>query len=319
MSKNCLICKQKDNMKFIDDYKFHVESDVDHFGKLKIVGCEVCHIYFTDPVPDLEKLNYYYSDIYRTKDRPHNIENNYNENNYKDDRFLNYFLYLSTFIDFNKIKDIFDFGAGAGDLGHLIKKNFKHINLHCCENDKHSSEILDKRGYQNYQDLNQIDKKFDLIISLHALEHLTNLEPIFTLKNLIKDNGYFFFEVPNCPFNKDFIKRPYDAPHLIFFTKKSWEKIAAQTSLNIMNLSYASYSLEDSFIYMSESKKIFKDYEDKRTSFREVLKKIIPNFILNIRRKMIKTSINQTIDRSKYFINNKEDSWCVRGVFKKIT
>jgi len=113
MSKNCLICKKKDKVKFIDDYKFEVESDIKYLGKLKIFGCEECNLYFTDPVPDLKRLNYYYSDIYRAKGGPHNMEYNYNENSYRDDRHLNYLLYLSTFINFKKIKNIFDFGAGA--------------------------------------------------------------------------------------------------------------------------------------------------------------------------------------------------------------
>ena len=317
MPKNCLICKKKDKVKFIDDYKFEVESDIKYLGKLKIFGCEECNLYFTDPVPDLKRLNYYYSDIYRAKGRPHNIEYNYSENSYKDDRFLNYLLYLSTFINFKKIKNIFDFGAGAGDLGYLIKKNFNHINLHSCENDKYSVEILNKRGYSNFKDLNQIDKKFDLIISLHSIEHLTNLDPIFTLKNLINEKGYFFFEVPNCPFEKNFIKRPYDAPHLIFFTKKSWEKIAALISLNLINFSYASYSLDDAFIYMSDSKKRFGNYEKGKTDYRKILKKIIPNFIINIRRKIVQANKSQNIDRSKNFINNIENSWCLRGIFQK--
>ncbi len=63
MSKNCLICKKEDKVKFIDDYKFEVESDIKYLGELKIFGCEECNLYFADPIPDLKRLNYYYSDI----------------------------------------------------------------------------------------------------------------------------------------------------------------------------------------------------------------------------------------------------------------
>ena len=230
--------------------------------------------------------------------------------------FLNYLLYLSTFINFKKIKNIFDFGAGTGDLGYLIKKKFGHINLHCSENDKYSLEILNKRGYRNYKDLNQINEKFDLIISLHSIEHLTSLDPIFTLKNLINKQGYFFFEVPNCPFEKNFIRRPYDSPHLIFFTKKSWEKIAELISLNLINFSYASYSLDEAFVYMAESKKKFGSYKKGNANYRGILKKIMPNFILNIKRKIVEANKTKNIDRSKVFINNNEDSWCLRGIFQ---
>ena len=174
-SIDCLICKKKDNIKFIDNYKFEVESDIEYFGKLKIFGCKECNIYFTDSVPGLKELDYYYSNVYRAQGRPHNIEYNYSEDSYKDEKFLNYLSYLSTFINFKEIRSIFDFGAGTGDLGHLIKKEFNHIDLYCYEHDKYSLDILKKRGYHNFNDLNQIDKKFDLIISLHSIEHLTNL------------------------------------------------------------------------------------------------------------------------------------------------
>ena len=317
MSKNCLICKKEDKVKFIDDYLFEIPSDIEYLGNLKIFGCEECKLYFADPVPDLKKLSYYYSDIYRSQGRPHELEYNYSEDSYKSERFLNYFLYLSTFIDFQNIKNIFDFGAGTGDLGYLIKKKFNHINLYCVENDKYSLKILNKRGYHNYKDLNQIDKKFDLIISLHSIEHLTNLDPIFTLKNLISKKGYFFFEVPNCQFEKNFINRPYDSPHLIFFTKKSWEKIAELISLSLINLSYASYSLDEAFTYMSESKKKFENYKKGNMDVKRLLKKIIPDFIINFRRKIIQTNRSKNMDRSKDFVSNDENSWCLRGIFQK--
>ena len=42
-----------------------------------------------------------------------------------------------------------DFGAGSGDLGYLIKKNFNHIQLHSFENDQFSSmsQMADKADW----------------------------------------------------------------------------------------------------------------------------------------------------------------------------
>ena len=224
MIPTCLICKNKKNVKFIDKYKFHVESDIKFFGNLKIYGCESCELYFVDPMPNINKLNYFYEKIYRAKGRPHFYFKDI-ENEYCNEKNLNHIAYLTKFIDFKKINNILDFGTGIGDLGYLIKKKFKHINLHCCENDSYSLKILKKRDYSNYKNIDQINKKFDLIISLHALEHLTDLNHFFNLTKLLNSNGKFFFEVPNCPFKNFYIDRPYDSPHCFFFTKKSWEKI----------------------------------------------------------------------------------------------
>ena len=316
MTNYCIICKKYNNLKFIDDYKFEVESDLDFFGNLKIYGCKDCKIYFANPLPEPEKLNSFYSNIYRAPGRPHNHEYNMGEENLEDDRFLNYLSYLTTFIDFNKINNIFDFGAGIGDLGYLIKKNFQHINLHCCENDKFSLEILKRRGYQNYSSLEKINNKFDLIISLHTIEHLTSLDPVFELKTKLVSGGYFFFEVPNCPFDKSFINRPYDSPHIIFFTKESWYNISKLLELNLVDLTYASYSLDEAFKAMSESKDRFKYWKKDRLTFRDKLRKIIPPFILKLRRKIIQFNKKKNLNRSKNFVNNNENSWCIRGILK---
>ena len=218
--------------------------------------------------------------------------------------------------EINNYQTVLDIGTGKGrkliDFGFIGKK-VEGIEPSKTFNKVHLELGINSRvGF-----LEDINKQYDLVLLTHVFEHLTNLDPIFTLKNLINEKGYFFFEVPNCPFEKNFIKRPYDAPHLIFFTKKSWEKIAALISLNLINFSYASYSLDDAFICMSDSKKRFGNYEKGKTDYREVLKKIIPNFILNIRRKIIQANKSQNIDRSKYFINNIENSWCLRGIFQK--
>ena len=314
---SCLICKNSNKTKFVDNYKFNVESDVKYFGDLKIFGCEDCDFYFVNPVPDLNKLNYYYSNIYRARGRPHYLgEGEQVEKNYIDDKNLNYLSYLSTFIDFKKIKNIFDFGAGIGDLGYLIKKRFNHINLYCCENDKYSISILKKRGYQNYKNLQEIDKKFDLIITLHTIHQLTNLNYFFHLMKLLAEKGHLFFEEPNCPFNKNYIKRPYDSPQLLFFTEKSWEKISRLSQLNLIDLSYGSFSLKERFFYMAESKKRFGKWNINKIDYKNLIKKFIPYFILNLRKKIIQTTEYNNQYKSDLKINNIKDSWCLRGIFK---
>ena len=252
MNINCVICNSKKDVKFIDDYKFEVDYDVNYFGKLKIYACEDCDIAFVGTPPNYESLEHFYQQIYRSEDRPHNHDYNNSDNNFLDDRFLNYLLYLSTLINLHEIKDIFDYGAGIGDLGYLLKKKYPHLNLYCNESDEHSLKILEKRGYKNFKSMDKIEKKFDLIISLHCIEHLSNLNPLYELKKLLKPDGTMFLEVPNCPRQKYFDLRPYDSPHLIFFTKKSCEKIIAKMSMRALDLSYSSYDLNYAFSSMQQ-------------------------------------------------------------------
>ena len=314
MKTTCLICNDGKNIKFIDDYKFEVNYDVNYFGKLKIYGCDDCDISFVNPTPEKKKINNFYKYIYREKNRPHNHEYNNSDRSYLDDRFLNYILYLSTLLDFSKIREVFDFGAGIGDLGYLLKKKYPHIELYCNESDEHSINILEKRGYKNLLELNKIEKKFDLIISLHTIEHLEDLNPIYDLKKMLRADGHLFIEVPNCPREKYFDFRPYDSPHLIFFTKKSWEKIVQKMSFNILDLSYSSYDLDYAFKAMKDSKKIFGDWKPGRVNFKSFFKKIIPDFMINFRRKLIRFKNFEKNDRSIHFINNNKNSWCIRAI-----
>ena len=52
-------------------------------------------------------------------------------------------MYVSTLINLKDI-DIYDFGAGYGDLGFAIKKKFPEVNLFCTENDIQCGNILKK-------------------------------------------------------------------------------------------------------------------------------------------------------------------------------
>ena len=67
-----------------------------------------------------------------------------------------------------------------------------------------------------------VDKKFDIIIATHCLEHLTNLKIFNFFKKISHNKTFLFIEVPNNIFNKTFFDRPYDSPHLLFFSKKTF-------------------------------------------------------------------------------------------------
>ena len=197
-------------------------------------------------MPKEDDLEYYYKEIYRAFDRPpYFLTGNIKDLKLEcmDDRNLNYLVYLSSLLDFSKIKKIYDFGAGNGDLGYLLKKKFPHLELYCSEGDDQCKQILRERGYKNFNNLDEIEEKFDLIITLHSLEHLMNSEIYGAFKNLLNDNGHIFFEVPNCP-QEYFDKRASDSPHLLFYTKKSFEKLNDIYGYKFLNFSTSSYSFD---------------------------------------------------------------------------
>ena len=242
-----------------------------------------------------------------------------NNESLKSQKNYDYIEYLTQSLNFNKIQNIFDFGSGSGDIGFLLSQKFNHLKLHTIETDNFSQEILKKRNYKIYRDFSEIQNKFDLIISTHALEHLTNLDIIINFKKILKKNHYMFFEVPNNLFKVNFLKRPYDSPHLIFFSKKSFEMIEKEFKLKIFNLSFASYSIEDSFRYMQKSKETYQFWSkenkiNKIQLIKKLIKSILPNFIIEIWRKLR----NGNILSNQKFLKNNENSWCLRVLYKNL-
>ena len=313
---NCLICKKK--TVYLDEYKFNVNSDIDFFGKIQLVYCKECDLAFADPMPSISKLDHFYENVYRDFGRPHYKKLRNIEEDLLSQKNMNYIQYLSSFINFNEIQNIFDFGSGSGDIGYLLSKKFIHLKLHTLESDTFSQEILKKRNYKIYENFNEIKVKFDLIISTHVIEHLTNLNIFENFKKVLKKNHYIFIEVPNNLFQVNFYERPYDSPHLIFFSKKSLSKIEEKFNLQISHLTYSFHSINRAFDEMKKSKLIFEGwtkntkYIKKRISIKNFIKLVLPKKILEIIRKI---RSNNSLSYEN-FINGNENSWCLRVLYK---
>ena len=118
-----------------------------------------------------------------------------------------------------------------------------------------------------------------MIISLHSIEHLTDLEIFEKFKQLSEKNSYIFIEVPNCEINDLYKTRPYDSPHLIFFTKKSFQKIAQKFSFEIIDISYASITITENFKLMQINKNKYQNWRVGK--FKDKIKSQIRKFMKN--------------------------------------
>tara|TARA_Y100000768_G_scaffold388975_1_gene389549 strand:+ start:1665 stop:2642 length:978 start_codon:yes stop_codon:yes gene_type:complete len=318
---NCLSCDST-NLILEDNYKQNIDFDQNYLGDMKIYSCEDCYLTFAHPMPSDEILSRYYSNVYRSAGRDlYESNKNFNEMNLMTKiRNYEYFSYLSTFKDLDNIKNYFDFGSHSGDFGFLLKKKFKKINLNACEKDHSSQKILNDRGYKNFLSLDDIDIKFDLITCFHSLEHLNNLNIFTKLSQLLNQDGVIFFEVPNCPFKKFYKYRPYDAPHLLFFNKESITNISKKNNLKVENLTTTSINFKEAFKNMQDSKNIFKNWKPgkkfnkKNSIIKNMLKKIIPNLLLDARSTY---NLGKKFSNPDSYFHNNSDQWLMRGILKK--
>lgn len=316
----CLICKKTETVKFLDNYKLEIKEDIKFFHNLKIYNCRDCDFSFVNPIPSDDKLNYFYKHIYRAVGRPpYWMTENYDDlKRYCfENKNFNYMLYLTTLINLTKIKNLYDFGGGYGDLGFLLKKKFPNLNLFCTENDDNCKNILKERGYTNFENFKDINTKFDLIITLHSLEHLTDTNIFSKFNEMLNPNGFIFFEVPNCP-KEYFQGRPYDSPHLLFFTSKSMHKTAEIYNMEFVNFSSSSYSFDDDHKYQRESQNLYEELNKSkfsRAKLKQTFKKIVPNFLINLRKSFLEGRKRE--ESANCFANNTGDNCYIRGILKK--
>ena len=321
---NCLICQKSDQVNFLSEYLLEIKEDHEFFKDAKIYRCNSCDFAFVNPMPNEEKLNEFYEKVYRSEGRPpYLISPNYEDQkkHYLEDKNLSYILYLTTLVNMRNIKTLYDFGGGDGDLGYALKKKFPQIELHCTENDSYCEKILNERGYKNFKDFNKINKKFDLIITTHSLEHLSSINSIFKkFKELLNPDGLIFFEVPNC--SKEYwAGRPYDGPHLLFYTKKSFEKLIEIHGFKFINFSYSAYTFKEDHYFQKSSQDSYHKGKNKlisMTKIKRLLKKIIPYKLIKFRQDLIKVKTFRYDSRMNWFVNNTGDNCYIRGVIKKI-
>ena len=74
MSKICISCK-KGNLEFLDDYKYEINKDINFLGKMKIYECQDCKLAFSYPMPQISKLEEFYTKVYRSQNRHHYYSN----------------------------------------------------------------------------------------------------------------------------------------------------------------------------------------------------------------------------------------------------
>lgn len=232
--------KKIQSFKSVRDSLNKLDRGILLFKGRKIAVCKNCELGFVHPRIPEEKLIDYYKRDYWISDLG---ELEPAESN----RTVSTYVLLKEFIDFNKIKNALEFGSASAHLARFIKSKEPHLVFDCIDPGIIWKDVLKKEVNDIYTDLNQIDKKYDLIVSSHALEHVADLGDYFgKFIDLLKPGGYLYFEVPNSEErNLVFGDKPdLHFPHTYFFTAKAFRNIAARFGLEVIftktfNRSYA--------------------------------------------------------------------------------
>ena len=100
---------------------------------------------------------------------------------------------------YNEKDEVLDFGAGLGAISELFYQR-TNCRPDCLEIDKNLASELVKNGFKTFDNVEKIDKQYNMIYSLHVLEHIQDDEKsIEKIYSLIKPGGNFIIIVPAMP------------------------------------------------------------------------------------------------------------------------
>lgn len=99
----------------------------------------------------------------------------------------------------NQSEDVLEFGAGIGTLADLWHKK-TGIKPKCVEIDPEQLRIIKIRGFDCYENLDVITRKFDLIYTSNVLEHIQDDRAVLReLYSKLKNGGSLVIYVPAFP------------------------------------------------------------------------------------------------------------------------
>lgn len=138
----------------------------------------------------------------------------------KRSQVLTQFLYETRLLSQQK-GAILDYGSGNGEFLQSFSKIFPQYDLFGLDlSTRYQSKLESIPGFQKlYHPQSQLEKKFDLVVLSHTLEHLLKpVETLTTIRSYLKPGGGLFIQVPNVK------ESPFDiliADHLFHFSPES--------------------------------------------------------------------------------------------------
>ncbi|RKY37647.1 MAG: hypothetical protein DRP78_00465 [Candidatus Omnitrophota bacterium] len=235
-SKNKLL-EPKQDLQFVkcalcgrDDYEVlsgYCRYDV----KARNVVCKHCGLVYINPRKSKGQISQYYQQQYRRQYKIIDLES-------KDYRRAN--IALSGSISRLLLKPncaVMEIGCANGILLEEMKKAKPDAEFYGIEPDLKLSSQARDRGINVFcgilEDYPETEKKFDLIILMHVLEHCVDPVIAFSkVRRMLKDDGFVFFEVPDIlhPYG-DLEKNFFQEAHLFTFSANTLHILCKLTGL----------------------------------------------------------------------------------------
>ena len=186
----CNLCNEEKNFKII--------SKKIREGEGLILECENCNHVFQALEMNSDELEEYYNEIYTATNslsiEEIEVEEHFNERVKTLDNLLKHIKPI-----LEKNMKVLDIGSGAGALLDCIKDDVS--SLYATELNKSYVQFMNEKGinaqYGFFEKLD-FDTKFDLIVSINALDHMPYpMEILEKIYDSLEDDGKIYLELPN--------------------------------------------------------------------------------------------------------------------------
>ena len=252
---NCRICESR-RLKIVTKSKNY-----------RILECKTCRIAFTDPAPNLPD---YQNMDFHSKESDSNIDKLVLiEDLPYDWRILIKMQIDLVLTQFVKDASILEIGCGEGILlGQLRKYGFSA--LEGFEPSYTAAKRAQKRGlsiHNAYFDPLIINRKYDLVVMSHVLEHIENpIEFLEQINSILNPGGGLLLTQTNYrglipKIQKDSWYAWVPDQHFWHFTPKSLETIFNRTGYLISSVNYSSLVHPSDILY--KAAKLITSYQDQ--------------------------------------------------------
>jgi hypothetical protein len=231
----CLVCKKSNLAKLDYINEPFYDEEVINFSKLNIIYCHDCGFGWSIPEIQIELLNKFYKDIYRSNGQPHfiNFSRLYRPKFSQCTLAIEHFSLARLFTAVNSGDSLLDIGPGPGWHFQAARSLLENPKLYAIEYNLGASEaykkLYDVNSFINIEDLrSNVKHKMKFIVASHSLEHFKYndlIEFLTDIKTILMDDGVFIIEVPHVDMRTHSKYRGGDSPHLLFFSKKSLKSV----------------------------------------------------------------------------------------------
>jgi len=154
--------------------------------------------------------------------------------------------YIADFISsesLNTIKTVVDVGCGPGGVIYHMSQRFPTWNIHGitapCDKEVMISGV--KATYGDFE-ISTVNRKCDLVIMCHVLEHFTN--PLNSLKkanSMLNEDSLIYIEVPSFHYAEIRSNPQFCPVHLSYFSKKKLRQLLECSGFELIKIKESRY------------------------------------------------------------------------------